>query len=236
MKYFLDINTVFFTIWDYPMSYIEFFGTVFNLWCVWLTAKGKILSWPVGLVGVVLYGFLFYQIQLYSDLFEQGYFFVTGLWGWWAWAHPRNTAESDEKKELKVSFAGKKTRMIGIVAIVAGTVVMGAAVGNIHLYLPQIFTEPASYPYLDAFTTVMSFAATILMIRKKIDCWYLWIAVDIIGVGLYYAKDVKFISLEYLIFLGLAIAGLLKWQKILAGYTGKNNVIDPMLVVQINTA
>jgi nicotinamide mononucleotide transporter len=235
MANFFDINTVFFVVWGYPMSYIEFFGTMFNLWCVWLTAKGKISSWPIGLLGVVLYAFLFYQIQLYSDLTEQFYFFVTGLWGWWAWAHPKNDGESDDKKELKVSYADNGTRIISIAAVVLGTVVMGYFMKNIHLYLPKFFTEPASFPYLDAFTTVMSFTATILMIRKKIECWYLWILVDIIGVWLYYTKGVKFISLEYLIFLGLATKGLFQWLKIFGGYTKKEPpavIVLPQVAVE----
>ena len=71
------------------MSYLEFFGTIFTGWSVYLSAKNKVISWPIGLVGVVLYGFLFYQIQLYSDLFEQVYYLLTGFWGWYLWTHPK---------------------------------------------------------------------------------------------------------------------------------------------------
>ncbi|HYF61502.1 MAG TPA: nicotinamide riboside transporter PnuC, partial [Herpetosiphonaceae bacterium] len=82
---------------------------------------------------------------------------------------------------------------------------------NLHIWLPDLFPEPASFAYLDALTTIMSFVATILMARKRIECWVYWIAVDVIGIGLYYAKDVKFIALLYVIFLALAIAGLFAW-------------------------
>jgi nicotinamide mononucleotide transporter len=60
----------------------------------------------------------------------------------------------------------------------------------------------------------MSFAAQILMAHKKIECWYLWITVDIIGIGLYFAKGVVFVSLLYLIFLILATKGLFNWRKL----------------------
>ncbi|MBP9732403.1 MAG: nicotinamide mononucleotide transporter, partial [Candidatus Magasanikbacteria bacterium] len=89
MMYLLDINSVFFTIFQYPMSYIEFVGTVFTIACVVLTARAKVISWPVGIIGSVLYIFLFYQIQLYSDLFEQIYFLITGFMGWWAWTQAK---------------------------------------------------------------------------------------------------------------------------------------------------
>src|SRR5262245_63952313 len=86
MTAFLRVETVLVTVFGYPMSYLEFTGTVFNLWSVWLVARKSILTWPVGIVGVILFGILFYQIQLYSDLVEQVYFLVTGFYGWWIWA------------------------------------------------------------------------------------------------------------------------------------------------------
>jgi nicotinamide mononucleotide transporter len=208
-----SINTIFFTVFDYPMSYIEFFGTIFNIWCVWLTAKGKVSSWPVGMVGIVLYFFLFYQIRLYSDLTEQIYFFILSIFGWWMWLHPKTKKEAGNDNNLKVSHNTFRVSINYSIIIILGTMVMGYLMGNIHIYLPKYFPEQASYPYLDAFTTVMSFAATILLVKKKIESWFLWILVDIIGIGLYYAKGVKFISLEYVLFLILATKGLYNWIK-----------------------
>lgn len=208
-----SINTIFFTLWGYQMSYLEFFGTIFNLWCVWLAAKNKILTWPVGLVGIILYIFLFYQIQLYSDLFEQFYFLVASFYGWWLWRYSGNKNESDKNKKLKISVNLVRTNIVYAGIILFGTILMGYFMSNIHVYFPRFFSLPASFPYLDAFTTVMSFTATILMAKKKLECWYLWILVDIIGIGLYYTKGVKFIALEYLIFLIIATNGYFKWRK-----------------------
>jgi nicotinamide mononucleotide transporter len=70
MTAFFCVETVFVTLFGYPMSYLELTGTVFNLWSVWLVARKNILTWPVGVVGVILFAILFYQIQLYSDLVE----------------------------------------------------------------------------------------------------------------------------------------------------------------------
>ncbi|MBU1179465.1 nicotinamide riboside transporter PnuC [Patescibacteria group bacterium] len=213
MLNFFDINNVLFTFMGYPMSYLEFFGTIFNIWCVWLVAKNKILTWPIGMVGIVLFAFLFYQIQLYSDLIEQVYFFVMSIVGWWMWSKRDKTAKEGENVKLKIRFNSMKSNIRYAIGIIVLTIIMGYFVGRIHLILPTWFPEAASFPYLDAFTTVMSFAATILMAKKKIECWYLWIFVDIIGIGLYFAKDVKFVSLLYVIFLVLATKGLLSWIK-----------------------
>jgi hypothetical protein len=55
MGQLFSVEAVFFTVLGYPMSYIEFFGTILYLWSVWLMARGGILTWPVGIVSVLLY-------------------------------------------------------------------------------------------------------------------------------------------------------------------------------------
>ncbi len=215
MTALLDINTVFFTVMGYPMSYIEFFGTVFNLVCVWLAARNKVLTWPVGIVAVVLFFILFYQIRLYSDMIEQAWFFVTGFWGWWMWTHPKG--EKKPGTELPVTRSPRMEAVSAIAITAVGTLVLSTLMSRIHVLLPAAFPAPADYPFLDALTTVMSFTATVLMMRRRVDCWTYWIIVDVIGIWLYFVKGVRFIALEYVIFLAMATWGLLSWRKILAG-------------------
>lgn len=211
----LDVNTTFFTAFGYPMSYLEFFGTILNVWSVWLTSRNKVLSWPIGIVAVVLFFVLFYEIRLYSDMVEQAYYFATGLWGWWVWTHPKRAQDADANKELKITYGTRRENAwaVGITAV--GTLALGAFMSKVHLIFPSVFPEPADFPYLDAFTTVLSFVATVLMVRKKAECWYLWILVDVIGIWLYAAKGVRLVALEYVIFLGLATSGFFKWRAFL---------------------
>lgn len=210
---FFSINNIFFTFHGYQMSYLEFVGTLLNLCSVWLVTKNNILTWPVGNIAVILFGILFYQIRLYSDLVEQVYFLITGFYGWWAWLYLLRSG-TGKKVDLPITFNPRSSNIIYMGIIVVGTMLMGYGMGHIHLYMPNLFPEKASFPYLDAFTTVMSFAANILMAHKKIECWYLWIVVDIIGIGLYFAKGVVFVSLLYLIFLILALKGLSNWRRL----------------------
>lgn len=207
-----SVNTTLFTLLGYPMSYIEFFGTLLNLWCVWLVVRNSIWNWPIGNVAVILFGILFFQIQLYSDMFEQIYFLITGFYGWWVW--------SKLAKDEETSRIIKPTKKEGVAIIAStliGTGLLGLFMQHIHELLPTLFTVPASFPYLDAFTTAMSFVATILMAHKRLSSWYLWILVDIIGIWLYFTKGVVFISLLYAVFLVLATRGLFNWKKLAEG-------------------
>lgn len=212
LQAFFNVNTVFFTFIGYPMSYLEFFGTLANIASVWLIARKNVLTWPVGIVAVILFLALFYQIQLYSDMLEQFYFLVTGFWGWWVWTRSTTTVgDEDSSGQGADKITVQEVASWGGVTAV-GTVALTWFTMQLNLWLPSIFLAPPSFPVLDALTTVMSFVATILMIRKKVLCWYYWIIVDVIGIGLYFAKDVKFLSLLYFIFLILAVQGLLKWR------------------------
>lgn len=216
--HFFDIESIFFEVWGYPMSYLEFFGTVAGGIAVWLAARANIWSWPIGLINVTLFFFLFFQVQLYPDMFLQVFFFVTNLMGWWRWAHPK-PEEEDKKHELRISFMPIKQLIVFSSLGAAGTIVMGAFASNLHEWFPIVFNQPSAFPYLDSFVTVMSIVATYLMIQKKVECWMIWIVVDVVATGLYFAKGIKFVGIEYLAFCFIAAFGLWKWMKEYKSYS-----------------
>lgn len=218
MKEFFDVNKEFFNLLGYSMSYIEFTGVVFGLIAVWLSAKAHILSWPIGIINVILAAILYFQVQLYPDMFLQVFFFVTNIIGWWRWANPK-PGEEDKKKELKVSYMKRNQIILAILIAVVGTFILGQFASNLHEWFPNIFSKPSAYPYVDSFITVMSVLTTFYMIEKKVESWVIWIMVDIIATILYYIKGVKFYSLEYLIFTIIATYGLMHWAKEYKSYS-----------------
>ena len=208
MPTILDIDNTFFTIIGYQMSYIEFFGTIAYLSSVWLVAKKKMLTWPVGIFSVILYCLLFLQINLYADMVEQVYFLGMSLYGWWYW---NQTMNQKDDRGFMVSSRALMAKCIAITIV--GGVGFGVFLMNADSILPKVFTEPASYPMIDAMTTVASFVAMWLLSKKRVESWIYWIAVDAVAIWLYFIKDVKFLSLLYVILLGIAVNGLLTWGK-----------------------
>lgn len=194
------------------MSYIEFFATVAGGIAVWLSAKANVWSWPIGIVNVVLAFFLFFQVQLYPDMFLQIFFFVTNLMGWWRWTHPK-PGEEDKKKEIRVSYLPVSNLIISIGITVIGTALFGTLASKLNTWLPALFTKPSAFPYLDSFVTVISIVATFLMIQKRIECWAFWIAADVVATGLYFSKGILLMSAEYLVFCFIAAFGLINWRK-----------------------
>lgn len=190
------------------MSFIEFFGTLTGLISVWLATKTNIHTWTIGILNVIAFFIIYYQIQLYSDMFLQIFFFGTSVLGIWQWLKKKPVHHDN-----KVSTLKHKSQIIISFSIILLTTILGYVIARIHICFPDYFSNPASFPYPDALTTVLSIFATFLMAYKRIECWILWILVDIISIILYFQKGVLFISLEYIVFLLMATSGLFQWLK-----------------------
>lgn len=200
-----EIGNIAFEVLNYPVSYIELIGTLFGLASVYFASRANILTWGTGIVNEIFLFILFFQVQLYADMFLQIYFFIATIYGWYQW-----NAKANANKISEIDF---RNRITIAAAIAIGSIFFGYFFTNIHLYLPNYFKIQAAYPFVDSFVMVSSIIATILLAKKKIENWYLWIMVDFVCIILYYKKGVYFLSLEYLIFLGLASYGLYHWNK-----------------------
>jgi nicotinamide mononucleotide transporter len=209
----LNIKRQFFVVWGYPVSYLEFAGTVTGLWAVYLSARERISSWPIGLINVVLSGILYYQVALYPDMFLQVFFFLTNLWGWWTWTHPTGDL-ANEQKQLKITSLGWSNGLRLVLACGIGTGLLGYFASRLHDWLPLLFSQPSTFPYIDSFILVASVVATFGLVHKKIETWYLWLLVDVVATGLYFMKNIKFYSLLYGLFCVIALGGAITWTKI----------------------
>jgi len=185
-----------------------------------LSSLANIWSWPLGLINVTLSFFLFFQVQLYPDMFLQIFFFVTNVMGWWRWTHPK-LGEEDTRNQLRVSFLPYRKLIIYTLISFAGTIAMAFFAKNLHEWLPLIFTKPSASPYLDSFITIMSVMATFLMIQKRVECWIIWVLVDVVATYLYFIRDIKFYSLMYFAFCIIASFGFWNWWREYKSYSAQ---------------
>lgn len=77
--------------------------------------------------------------------------------------------------------------------------------------LMATYTDAAA-PYWDAAVAALSVTAQFLLSRRHLQSWYLWIAVDILAIGLFYTRGLEPTAALYAVFLGLAVAGLVQWR------------------------
>lgn len=207
----LSVESVFCYVLGYPMSYVEFVGTTLYLTSVWMVARRNIWTWPVGIVSVIAFAAIYYQLRLYADALEQIYYVGASLYGWWHWSSSRSAAEP-----VEVSYSHHRALLAWGAFTSAAAVFAGFALTRVHRWSPSLFPEPAAFPYVDGLTTVMSLVAMWLMAQKRIESWVYWIAVDAAAVWLYFEKGVKFIALLYVVLLCMAAIGLFRW------HAGKN--------------
>lgn len=207
-----DANYIVLELLGVKMSALELLATLTGGVAVWLSAKENVWSWIIGLLNVVLAFFLFYQIQLYPDMFLQVFFFVTNIIGFWQWKFPKEEM-ANQKNELKItSLSVRQFSLLTAVGILC-TLLMGSFSANLHNIAPSLFSLPSAFPYMDSFTTVMSVVATFMMIKKKVESWWIWLVVDVIATYMYFIKDVKLYSLLYFVFVIIAAIGAIEWTK-----------------------
>jgi nicotinamide mononucleotide transporter len=209
---FFDINNIAFTVFGIGVSYLELFGVIAGLLAVILSSMANLWSWPIGIINVILFFFLFFQSQLYPDMFLQIFYLVTNIVGWWRWANPRQ-GEEDKKLELRVSHMTKKQLIFSGSVGIGGTVILGMFASRLHEWFPYLFYLPSAAPFQDSFIMVFSILAQYYMMHKKIECWIMWLLVDILATYVYFNRELIFSSMLYFGFCGIAAFALWNWSR-----------------------
>ncbi|MEI6312126.1 MAG: nicotinamide riboside transporter PnuC [Bacteroidota bacterium] len=212
MENYFSIDHIFFEILNYPLSYIEFWGVLTGLIAVYLSSIENVWSWVIGLINVVLFFILFYQVQLYPDMMLQVFYFITNCIGFFLWKFPKKE-EENYNKELKISRSSNRSIIIYTSISILATLLLGKFSSHLHEWFPKLFSLPSAFPYIDSFTTVLSIYATFLLMKKKLEAWIVWLIVDIILSIVYLLKDIKLVSIEYIIFCVIAAYGFYHWVK-----------------------
>ncbi|MGE6231179.1 nicotinamide riboside transporter PnuC [Paenibacillus chitinolyticus] len=185
--------------WLTSSSAFEIAATTTGLLCVWLTARENIWSWPISLVNVACFFYMFWEVKLYADMALQVFFFLLSIYGWIVWLTKREGA------------GVRPTRKIAPWLILPLVLfLVGATAG--WGYVLHKYTD-ASIPYADAFIATLSIIAQLLLSAKILENWTVWIAVDVLSIGMYAYKGLDTIAFLYLIYLGIAIAGLITWKR-----------------------
>src|ERR1700733_8848769 len=80
--------------WWRQQTWLEVTGVVTGLLCVGLAAINNIWNWPIAIISVGIYIFIFFDARLYADMGLQFYFMAMNIYGWYYWSYK----PADEKK------------------------------------------------------------------------------------------------------------------------------------------
>lgn len=181
------------------MSAIELIAVVLGLVSVWLVTRQNVLCYPLGIISVFLYIFIFFEVKLYADMGLQVFFIVLQAYGWYEWLYG-----GVNRTALSVQRASLKIVVILSLCTVTGSSLLG--------YILSGYTD-AAVPYVDSLLAVMSMAGQWLIARKYIENWIVWMIVNIGSIAMFGYKELYFTMALYAVYFVLAIVGYREWSK-----------------------
>jgi len=177
----------------------EVLAVVFNLAYVVLAILQSVVCWFAGFLGAALSLVVFLHARLYGATALQVVYMALMVYGWYEWRHG-----GEKGGELTVSRTPTRWRL-GL-----GAAAAAFAVG-LGLFLKH--GTDAALPFWDAGTTSFSLAAQFMTTRKWIESWLVWIAVDLVYVGMLVSQELSLMSALYVGYLVLAVVGYVKWRR-----------------------
>lgn len=179
-------------------TWLELVALVLSVWMVLCNFRVHPLAWPLAIISSALYGVLFLHSKLYGEASLQGLFIVLAGWGWWQWL--RGTG--DGGAPLVVRWLSAHQRLLALALTLAAWPLLGL--------LLQRVTD-SDVPFLDALPTVGSITGQILLARKRVENWPVWVAVNVVSVGLFAVKGLWLTAGLYALFTVMALAGWRRW-------------------------
>lgn len=171
---------------------IEIIAVIFSLLSVILSARNNIWGWPVGIIGVLAYFFIFEQNRDWNNMTLQIVFLLQSIYGWFVWKRGSATKIGTIKNRLDLS----------LVFVLLTPVLYFISIG---------FNGNSSL--LDSVTTCLSIMGMVLLAHKKIENWVIWTIADFLYIGLFIENKLYLSAGLYFIFLLVAIWGFIDWKK-----------------------
>jgi nicotinamide mononucleotide transporter len=182
-------------------NWFEVVAALLGFVSIYLQIRQHHLYWPVSLVMVIMYIIIYFRAGLYADMLLQWYYVVVSIYGWYLWLKGK---PAEASSALPVTFTSLKEAAFLFAFSVLSFFLLA--------YVLKNFTN-STVPYIDAFTTALSFTATWMLARKKIENWLVWIIADVTSVGLYFYKKLYPTMILFIFLSVLAVVGYKTWLK-----------------------
>lgn len=183
---------------------LEFIAVIAGIVSVFYSRKENILVYPTGLVNTTLFIYLAIKGSLFGEASVNFYYTVMSIYGWWNWARRDKT----DQLAVHISPSSKKEWIYQLIFFD----VCFVAIFGLLSWLRGAFA-PDALPWADALASASAFTGMWLMAKKKIESWYWWIITNIASIPLWFVKGYVFTSVQFVVLLALAVAGLVEWKK-----------------------
>jgi len=193
-----------FTAWGSPVTVLEIVAFVLALAMVAANMRVNPVAWPLAIASSLLYALLFADSRLYGEAGLQFFFIAIAGWGWWQWL--RGTGEGGAP--LVVRHLSARQRRFSVAATLAAWPLLAQLLRH---------TTDSDVPWFDALPTVASVTGQILLGRKFVENWLVWVGVNAVSVALFVHKGLWLTVLLYALFTVLALFGWRAWRRLAHG-------------------
>ena len=178
---------------------VEIIVTVLGLIQGVLALLNKRSNWIVYALQMAALVIFSYHARLYGDMVQSAVYLFICLFSFWFW-------KSDSGVE--VTHISVKSALIVVAATILSTAFCG--------YFLSRTDDPM--PYVDAFTTVTTVIAMLMMSAHKIECWIVWLINDIAYMYQYFnlPDQALYLFSLYCIWTLMAIGSYVNWNRIAA--------------------
>ena len=183
-----------------PLELVSFLLAVTT---VALNIRQNHWAWLFSIASSATYAGVFFEAALYGDMGLQFVFIAASVWGWYQWLH--GAASGANAAPLVVTRLDRKGWTWSLLGWLLGFLLLSSFLDH--------FTD-TDVPHADGFLTAGSLVGQLLLGRKKVENWHVWIVVDILYVGLYVYKGLMLTAFLYAVFVLLAWTGLRAWGNI----------------------
>jgi nicotinamide mononucleotide transporter len=189
-----------FSLLGSPVTWLEIAAFALALWMVVANMRVHLIAWPLAIASSAAYSVLFAHSKLYGEAGLQVLFIVVAAWGWWQWRFGRQA----DGAALQVRWLDTRSRWTVAAGVLALWPLLGALLDR--------FTD-SDVPYWDALPTAGSVAGQWLLGRQYVENWPVWVAVNVVSVGLFAFKGLWLTVVLYALFTLLALVGWRAWQR-----------------------
>ena len=184
---------------------IGILASVTGVICVILCGMGRVSNYFFGTINVILYAYIAWKSTYYGDvMLNLLYYFPTNIIGWIAWSKNINSETNTVYKKRMSIKQDILLVLVSAVGVVGYGYILKLLGGNL--------------PLVDSMSTVLSVIAQILMIKRYMEQWIIWIVVDVVSVIMWVVAlptegGSIAVLLMWSVFLANAIIMFVKWLK-----------------------
>ena len=184
--------------------WFEYLAVFSGIISVWYSRKENVLVYPLGLINTIIYIYISFNGHLLGEATVNFYYTIMSIVGWYMWSKK----DISNKAVLHITTSTNKEWFTHLSFFAIFYLSFFGAL----TYFKKMFFDGV-IPWADAFASATAFTGMWLMVKKKIESWYWWIATNIASIPLYFVKHYVFTSVYYLVLLIMAVFGLLSWLK-----------------------